>query len=88
MKHRMPVCMGWLLAALLFLPAQASAQQAAGERPHLTLEDVHFANTFSGNTFRGGRWADAGPVVWYIERDDSGPAIWSAIIWKQTNACA
>ena len=52
--------------------ASASAQQAAGEQPRLTLEDIHFSNTFSGNTFRGGRWADAGPVVWYIERDDSG----------------
>ena len=69
MKHRMPVCMGWLLAALLFLPAQA--QQAAGEQPRLTLEDIHYSDTFSGKAFRGGRWADAGPVVWYIECDDS-----------------
>ena len=72
MNYRALFGTGCLLAALLFLPATASAQQADGDSPQLTLEDIHFSNLFSGQGFRGGRWADEGPVVWYIERDDSG----------------
>ncbi|HMB89601.1 MAG TPA: DPP IV N-terminal domain-containing protein [Rhodothermales bacterium] len=56
---------------LILSVAPTSAQQA--DRPTLTLEDIHASNTFSGDSFRGGRWADEGPVVWYIEQDrDTG----------------
>jgi len=56
-----------LLSVVLLLPAPVRAQQAG--RPSLTLEDIHLSDTFTGEAFQGGRWADEGPVVWYIERD-------------------
>ncbi len=55
-----------LLAALLALALPAPAQQA--ERPRLTLEDIHASRTFSGESFRGGRWAAEGPVLRYIDQ--------------------
>ena len=64
---------GLVLAALLLTtgwPAPAAAQHA--EAPSLTLEDIHYSRTFSGSSFQGGRWADAGPVVRYIEHADGG----------------
>ena len=59
-----------MVFALLLIPAPAPAQQAA--RPALTLEDIHVSGTFSGQGFQGGRWADEGPVIWYIESGEGG----------------
>ncbi len=63
-----------LLMALLVLPAApqtAVAQNAAV--PKLTLEDIHSSGKFASRGFRGGRWADEGPVIRFIERDaDTG----------------
>lgn len=72
MTRTTPLRLLVICAALLLLSvAPALAQQA--DRPALTLEDIHASNTFSGDFFRGGRWADEGPVVWYIEQDgDTG----------------
>ncbi len=58
-----------LLFMGLFLPFfSLHAQQV---RPHLTLEDIWASSKFVGEFFRGGRWAPEGPVILYIERDDS-----------------
>lgn len=43
------------------------AQQAS--MPALTLEDIHASNKFASKSFHGGRWADEGPVIRFIERD-------------------
>ncbi len=40
----------------------------------LTLEDIHLRGTFNPATFRGGRWADEGPVILYIESDQASRA--------------
>ncbi|GIV57289.1 MAG: peptidase S9 [Rhodothermaceae bacterium] len=61
-----------LLGCWLTLPGRVHAQPV--ERPHLTLEDIHASGKFSGAFFRGGRWADAGPVITYIENDREGGA--------------
>ena len=68
MKDYRPFQRCWFLIAVLLMPVPVLAQQSA--RPQLTLQDIHFSRTFSGRGFQGGRWADEGPVVWYIERDD------------------
>jgi dipeptidyl-peptidase 4 len=58
------------LALLLALPA--TAQQAA-DTVALSLETLFNSSTFAGRGFQGGQWAEAGPVVRYIERDaDAG----------------
>lgn len=54
-----------LLVALLTAPAAVQAQQ--DDRPQLTLRDIHASGTFQPNGFQGGRWAEEGPVVTYIE---------------------
>ncbi|HET6569138.1 MAG TPA: S9 family peptidase [Rhodothermales bacterium] len=61
-----------LFCALLWVNAglSASAQQAAPAR--LTLEDLFASPTFYGASFQGGRWADEGAVVTYIEQNDQG----------------
>ena len=50
---------------------QAEAQQTTS--PSLTLEDIHASGKFASKSFLGGRWADQGPVIRFIERDaDAG----------------
>ncbi len=54
-----------LAAALLFHDAHAQQQP-------LTLEAIHASRLFSGTSFEGGRWAQDGPVVVYVAREDGG----------------
>lgn len=63
----------WIFAVLLMLGgiAPAAAQQAARE---LTLEAIHASDTFSPETFQGGRWAETGPVITYVEPDSTTEA--------------
>src|SRR5690625_6086994 len=65
-----------ILFLLIFFAASASdqavAQVQAPER--LTLEDIHLRGTYSGAFFRGGRWADEGPVVLYVDTDGQSGA--------------
>ena len=56
------------LALAAGLPTSA-AQPADTEAVELTLESLFASPTFSGQGFRGGQWAESGPVVRYIERD-------------------
>jgi dipeptidyl-peptidase 4 len=56
----------WIIAVLLALVSTETVGQAV-ER--LTLEDIHRSGTFSPAQFRGGKWADEGPIIHYIERE-------------------
>lgn len=55
-----------LLLAAFLVPAQAQER--------LTLRDIHASAKFSGESFRGGRWAQDGPVVVYVEQDPASGA--------------
>jgi len=60
---------GWMLLGVLLLAPVTLAQQATQTRPQLTLEDIHASRTFIPEFFQGGRWAEEGPVILYIEPD-------------------
>lgn len=60
-----------LATSLSFTPVVA---QFSAPPERLTLEDIHRSNIFSPAGFRGGRWADSGPVIHYVERDPSSGA--------------
>jgi dipeptidyl-peptidase 4 len=64
-------CAALLLWAVIPLPG--SAQQAAST-PDLSLRTIHASNDLSPSSFRGGRWADEGPVVTYIESAEDSDA--------------
>ena len=51
-------------------------ESQAQEQPtrSLSLEDIHFGDTYASKPFRGGRWAKEGPVLWFIERDQDANA--------------
>ena len=57
--------------ALLLLFQPARAQQAVPpdttDQRQLTLETIFSETTFQSASFRGGRWAEEGPVLTYIE---------------------
>ena len=59
-----------LLAAFTIAPA--SAQQA--DVPDFTLRTIHASNDLSPERFQGGRWAESGPVIRYIESANGGRA--------------
>lgn len=48
------------------------AQQA--DTTAFTLDSIYTSDTFSPESFEGGRWADEGPVITYIEPADTGDA--------------
>ena len=52
-------------------PATASVPTAepAGDRPRLTLDKLFASAEFFGDRFQGGRWAEAGPELLYVEQD-------------------
>ncbi|MEM8488133.1 MAG: S9 family peptidase [Bacteroidota bacterium] len=66
----------YILVFLLCVAPLGSAPlhtAAAQSIPALTLEDIHSSGKFASASFRGGRWANEGPVIRFIERDaDTG----------------
>mgnify|MGYP006281927413 CR=1 FL=1 len=62
-----------LLVALLLLSGAASPL-VAQEGPEFTLESIHASSTFRPNTFQGGKWAEQGPIITYIESADTADA--------------
>ena len=70
MLRRAPV----VLAALLVLVGLGPAHAQPADSTAFTLEAIHAQDTFAPESFRGGRWADEGPVITYIEPADSGDA--------------
>src|SRR5690606_7939309 len=62
-----------LLSLLLVVGVVPAAAQQDADSVELSLESLFNSATFSGRGFQGGQWAEAGPVVRYIERDrDAG----------------
>ena len=62
-----------LLSLLLVVGVVPAAAQQDADAVELSLETLFNSATFSGRGFQGGQWAEAGPVVRYIERDrDAG----------------
>jgi len=63
------------LVLLLGLSAIAGPAQTHGQdEPEFDLESIHASATFRPDTFQGGRWADQGPVITYIESADTADA--------------
>ena len=60
-----------LFALLPLLTASALYAQDK-DRPRLTLESIHASGMFAGSYFEGGRWAEEGPVLLYIDQEPSG----------------
>lgn len=46
----------------------------AQEKPSFTLKKIHASSTFRPESFQGGRWAEEGPVITYIESADTADA--------------
>jgi dipeptidyl-peptidase-4 len=61
-----------LCALLLLAPDAAQAQQ--DDAPPFTLRAIHASNTYQPASFQGGRWAEEGPVIRYIESVDDSDA--------------
>ena len=57
---------------VLFLGVGPLAVAQEADTTELTLKSIHASKTFSPETFRGGRWADEGPVITYIQSADTG----------------
>ena len=64
-----------LLSILVVQPAtaQRATSDTTSEAP-LTLETIYASPTFGSASFRGGRWAEEGPVLTYIEPQEDGEA--------------
>lgn len=61
------------IGLLLLGPDSSQAQVTVGlERPTLSLEELYASPRFFGRFFQGGRWAEAGPIVTYIEPQVNG----------------
>ncbi|HLA64115.1 MAG TPA: DPP IV N-terminal domain-containing protein, partial [Rhodothermales bacterium] len=63
----------WLFAALLVLSASPAWAQSAG-RTTLSLETLFASPTFTPRFFEGGRWAERGPVLLYVDADPASGA--------------
>ena len=63
-----------IVAALFVLVGRGEARAQSTDSTAFTLEAIHAEDTFAPESFRGGRWADEGPVITYIEPADSGDA--------------
>lgn len=64
-----------LLLALALALALTAPDAAAQKR--LTLEAIHASSEFSPAGFQGGRWAESGPVVTYVEQTETGTDLMS-----------
>ncbi|WP_263784944.1 S9 family peptidase [Salinibacter grassmerensis] len=61
------------LVALLVLSVPTGPAQGQ-DGPEFTLERIHASTALRASTFQGGKWADQGPVITYIEAADSADA--------------
>lgn len=65
----------FVLAVLLMVLGGVPALHAQpADSMDFSLEAIHAASTLSPESFQGGRWAEEGPVVTYIQPADSGDA--------------
>ena len=58
-------------ALVLAPPALAQDDPGAADGSPLTLEDIHASGAFYPNSFQSGKWADEGPVITYIESEQT-----------------
>ena len=63
-----------LILLLLGSPLAPDARAQQVQSPELSLQSLFASPTFSGRSFRGGRWAETGPVIRYIETDRQSAA--------------
>ncbi len=62
-----------LLLVLAVVPVTVPrAQNVATDAPEITLEDIYASATFQSRRFQGGQWADEGPIIRHIERQQDG----------------
>jgi len=61
-----------LIALLPFVGGPDVARAQNG--PEFSLESIHASGTFRPETFQGGKWADEGPVITFIESADTADA--------------
>ena len=66
------ILMGLMLSGLLMVPEAVRAQSS--DTTTLTLQAIHASSTFQPASFRGGRWAEEGPVITYIEQAEDSEA--------------
>ena len=69
----------FVLAVLLVLPATSSLAQGQDgtqeqESPAFTLERIHASSALRPESFQGGKWAEQGPIITYIEPVDTADA--------------
>jgi dipeptidyl-peptidase-4 len=60
------------LALLAALALSLAAAPTALAQQRLTLEAIHASSEFNPAGFQGGRWAESGPVVTYVEAREDG----------------
>ena len=70
MKHLFVALYVSLLSGLFSFPAIAQYEA----KTLLTLEDIHYSSKYASKSFRGGKWAEQGPVIWYIEYETDASA--------------
>ena len=63
-----------LVLGLCLLGGGLPAHAQPADTTAFTLEAIHADRAFAPESFRGGRWADEGPVVTYIQPADTGDA--------------
>ncbi|MFP4228767.1 MAG: DPP IV N-terminal domain-containing protein, partial [Salinivenus sp.] len=63
-----------LIGLLLLLGTAPRLQAQPADSLDFTLEAIHASSTFSPDAFQGGRWAEEGPVITYIQPADTGDA--------------
>jgi len=61
-----------ILSGMLLVVGVAPVAAQQPDTSALTLEAIHANRSFAPDRFRGGRWADEGPVVTYIQSADTG----------------
>ena len=69
MRHALRPCLLVLAALWLALPA------AAQQRAEITLEKLFASPEFSGGAFRGGAWAEEGPVLLYVDGESGATSL-------------
>ena len=63
-----------LVVLIVLFGGQEAVHAQPADSTTFTLDAIHAENAFSPESFRGGRWAEEGPVITYIEPADSGDA--------------
>ncbi len=63
-----------LVLGICLLGGGGLVRAQPADSSEFTLEAIHAEGTFSPSSFQGGRWAEEGPVITYIEPADSGDA--------------